>query len=214
MDWRLARLFQTLNCNVRRRIKLRTTFGPQFTPYNALGQGDPLVLVVALMYVSVQFNALQARFSTLRFSGVVDDRNLRGDRSNVESAIRFIMQYDEAAGHETHPKKMALAATTTEGRLWCSQLRFNGMAPNVLHQMVLVGDLVTTTRSGVGSLANRRAAHAMRGLQKIERCPAKLQAKWFAAQGLVIPRLVASSIWSRPNGDHLRALRSGSCVPS
>ena len=32
IDWRLGQLFLHLNCNVRRRIKIGTTYGPEFTP--------------------------------------------------------------------------------------------------------------------------------------------------------------------------------------
>lgn len=55
MDPGLVRLFVDLRVNATRRIKIGNTYGPPLRPFNALGQGHPLVLIVALAYVSASF---------------------------------------------------------------------------------------------------------------------------------------------------------------
>ena len=46
----------------------------------ALGQGDPVTLPVALLYVTVQFRMLDDRCAGLGKGAVVDDRNLTGKK--------------------------------------------------------------------------------------------------------------------------------------
>ena len=76
----LISLFLDLNLNAVRRIKIGTALGAPFSTFNALGQGDPLTLIVALLYVTVQFNALDKVCPSLRKSAVVDDRNVHGKK--------------------------------------------------------------------------------------------------------------------------------------
>ena len=51
IDQGLVDLFESLNTNAVRRIKIGNTYGPELRPYNALGQGDPFALLAALVYV-------------------------------------------------------------------------------------------------------------------------------------------------------------------
>ena len=83
----LVRLFLDLNANAVRRVKIGTVLGKPFGTFNALGHGDPLTLVVALLYVSVQFTALDTICPSLTRSAVVDDRNIRGARGEILKAL-------------------------------------------------------------------------------------------------------------------------------
>ena len=133
----LTNLFLDLNTQTVRRVKIGGVYGEPFSTYNALGQGDPLTLVVALLYVSVQFKALDKVCPSLNKSAVVDDRNVRGSRHKVLRACRFIHEYDVVAGHLTNPKKMAMLASTTDGREWCRELELEGEKPRHWSEMYL-----------------------------------------------------------------------------
>ena len=66
-----------------------------------------LTLLVALTYVSIQFRALDKYFPSVQGSAVVDDRTLHGPGEDVDAAVKFIMGFDQKAGHLTHPGKLA-----------------------------------------------------------------------------------------------------------
>ena len=59
IDAKMADLFLDINTRAIRRIKLANTYGDGFTPYNALGQGDPEVRMTAILCVTVQMNYLE-----------------------------------------------------------------------------------------------------------------------------------------------------------
>ena len=87
-----------------------------FNTFNALGQGDPLTLMVALLLVSVQFRLLDAECPELTKSAVVDDRTVRAARETMVKAIKIIQTFDLCAGHLTNTDKLIPMATTTAGR--------------------------------------------------------------------------------------------------
>ena len=162
----LVRLFLDLNVNAVRRVKIGNALGKPFQTFNALGQGDPLTLVVALLYVSVQFVALDQICPKLRKSVVVDDRNLRGEGEDILRAWNFIYRFGIRAGHLTNPKKLALLATTKSGKAWCGNLTLEGVKPKILDKEMLVGDVITTLRKGNGFLATKFVNHAVRGAEQ------------------------------------------------
>ena len=86
----LVRLSLDLNLNAVRRIKIGTAYGKPLHTFNALGQGDPLTLIVALLYVTVQFNSLDVISPSVAKSAVVDDRNIRGSSQGLLVAWEFI----------------------------------------------------------------------------------------------------------------------------
>ena len=58
IDEALVNLFLHLNTQSRRRILMGGIYSEDFGTFNALGQGDAFTLVTALLFVSVQFFAL------------------------------------------------------------------------------------------------------------------------------------------------------------
>ena len=204
----LVRLFLDLNVKAVRRIKIGNTLGKPFSTFNALGQGDPLTLIVALLYVSVQFVALDKICPGLAKSAVVDDRNIRGNRDDILKAWDFIYHFDLRAGHLTNPKKLALMATTKKGKEWCESLCLEGAKPNILAKEVLVGDVITTVRAGKSFLGNKRVNHAVKGADKILKTDVALSLKKHGCNAVALPRLLACSTWTRPAAHKLGQLRS------
>ena len=204
----LVGLFLDLNLNAVRRVKIGNALGKPFTTYNALGQGDPLTLVVALLHVSVQFIALDQICPRMKKSAVVDDRNIRGTKEDILLAWQFIYKFDVRAGHLTNPAKLALLATTKEGKAWCQELTLEGAKPKILDKEVLVGDVITTVRTGNGLLANKRVSHAVRGAEKILAMDVNQRLKKHGCNAVVIPRLLACSTWTRPAAKKLNTLRN------
>jgi hypothetical protein len=204
----LVGLFLDLNLNAVRRVKIGNALGKPFKTYNALGQGDPLTLVVALLYVSVQFTALDQICPRMKKSAVVDDRNIRGTKEDILLAWQFIYKFDVRAGHLTNPAKLALLATTKEGKAWCQELTLEGAKPKILDKEVLVGDVITTVRTGNGFLANKRVSHAVGGAEKILAMDVNQRLKTHGCNAVVIPRLLACSTWTRPAAKKLNTLRN------
>ena len=97
MDDKLVALFLDLNLNAARRIKLGNSYGPEMRPFNALGQGDPLVLIVAIAYVSTQFFYLDKVAPLVDTGAIVDDRSLRGPLPAVQKAVEEVMDFDRPA---------------------------------------------------------------------------------------------------------------------
>ena len=195
----LVGLFLDLNLNAQRRVKIGNAFGKPFKTFNALGQGDPLTLMVALLYVSVQFTALDQGCPSLKKSAVVDDRNIRGEREHILRAWNFIYRFDVRAGHLTNPVKLALLATTTEGKEWCNNLILEGAKPKILDKEILVGDVITTVRRGNDFLANKRVNHAASGADKILGMDVNQRVKQHGCNSVIIP-----DSWHAQRGLNLR----------
>ena len=208
IDPALVRLFLDLNVNAKRRIRIGGLYSEEFGTFNALGQGDPFTLIAALLYVSVQFFALDILCPGLMKSAVVDDRTIRARRQLILRAILFIQRYDKKAGHLTNTVKLLLMATTAESRDWCEKLILEDKKPKVARRDVLVGDVVTTAPQGNTMLAAKRTAHAVNGAQKILKTdvPSELHRK--ACNSVAIPRLLATSLWARPAAGRLKKLRT------
>ena len=83
-------LFLDLNTRAVRRVKINGIYSEGFTTFNALGQGDPVTLMLALLYVTVQFRLLDEQCPDLGKSAVVDDRSLRGECKPLERAFEKI----------------------------------------------------------------------------------------------------------------------------
>ena len=73
---------------------------------------------------------------------------------------------------------------------------------------VLVGDVLTANGAGNNGLANKRAAHAIRGAVMASRVQADATAKRYALKALAIPRLLPSTVWTRPAASALAKLRT------
>ena len=114
IDPALVQLFLDSNVNARRRIRIGGVYSEEFDTFNALGQGDPFTLLGALLYVSVQFYALDTICPGLMKSAVVDDRTIRANKELILRAILWIQKYDKKAGHLTNTVKLLIMATTAE----------------------------------------------------------------------------------------------------
>ena len=99
-------------------------------------------------------------------------------------------------------------ATSKKGKEWCENLYLEGVRPNILSREVLVGDVITTVRSGNEFLANKRVNHAVRGADKILKTDVNLSLKKHGCNAVVLPRLLACSMWTRPAARKLTTLRN------
>ena len=91
---------------------------------------------------------------------------------------------------------------------WCKQYEFKEEKPKVHCRHVLVGDVLTANGTANNGLANARAAHALRGAVMISRTQASAKAKRYALKALAIPRLLPSTVWTRPASNALYKLRT------
>ena len=124
------------------------------------------------------------------------------------NALESTFKFDKAAGHLTNPKKWGLTGTNKQAKEWCNKYEFEGEKPKVHDRHVLVGDVLTTNGVGNGGLANQRAAHAIRGAIMASRVQAEATAKRYALKALAIPRLLPSTVWTRPAAAALTKLRT------
>ena len=139
---------------------------------------------------------------------VVDDRNLRSNPEQMGSALQCTFEFDKAAGHLTNPKKWGLTGANKRAKAWCENYEFEGQKPKVHVRHVLVGDVLTANGVGNNGLANQRAAHAIRGAIMASRVQADATAKRYALKALAIPRLLPSTVWTRPMASALSRLRT------
>ena len=198
LDDQFVDLFLNLNTRAEKRVKIGTVLSEPFGTFNALGQGDPVTLMVALLYVSVQFRMLEDRCGDVAKSAMVDDRNLTGKSIVIEPALREIQAFDIAAGHVTQTSKLALMATTKRAKLWAQGLEIDGTKPKIVDRAMLVGDTITAVRRGNMELASRRTAHALAGVNRILATNTAQKVKQRAAAAVAIPRALACTSWARP----------------
>ena len=102
---------------------------------------------------------------------------------------------------------MGFTGSNKEAKRWCVKYEFKGEKPKVHDRHALVGDVLTANGTGNNGLANARAAHALRGAVMISRMPANATTK-YALKALAIPRLLPSTVWTRPASSALQKLRN------
>ena len=202
------KLFVHLNECSQRYVKIADTYSDPIRPFNALGQGDPWVLIVAILYVSSQFRMVQCLHPGVSGSAVIDDRTLKGPPEQVKAALESIFSYDAKAGHITHPEKITLTAATQKVSKDSEQWSFDGFRPPVVQTQRLVGDIVTNIAKGASQLATSRLEFALRTMARIRAAETSSQAKTWAAQAMAIPRMVPSTLWSKPLESKLKVLRT------
>ena len=201
-------LFVHLNTESVRYIKIGDTFGPAMKPFNALGQGDPWVLLAALLYVSTQFKMLERVTPQVKKAAVIDDRTLHGPPEQVERALREVFVFDELAGHITHPDKVTLTTCHAESKKVMSKLQFDGISPKIVETQRLVGDTVTTLKRGAKQLANSRLDFALRAAAQTKAAECSQAAKHRAMKTVVIPKMTPSTLWTKPLDAKLNKLRT------
>ena len=96
-----------LNRNVQRYFKVGGKYGDPIGQDNGFGQGDPLALLIALIYVGVQMICVNKAAPQVAITSVVDDRTIRGNTEGIKTALTTIDAIDRAAGHLTNAKKCA-----------------------------------------------------------------------------------------------------------
>ena len=72
----------------------------------------------------------------------------------------------------------------------------------------LVGDVVTTLRNGASQLANSRLEFAIRTAARIKSADCNSKAKQWAVQAMAIPRMIPSTLWTKPMDARLKTLRT------
>ena len=148
-------LFVHLNTNAMRHIEISNTFGEAIKPFNALGQGDSWVLLVAILYVSTQSKMLQKIAPQVRGSAVIDDRSLQGPEDQIDNALRAIFTFDSKAGHITHPEKITFATNSAAVKRKVSARTYDGMRPRFEQTQKLVGDVITVLQNGACKVGPR-----------------------------------------------------------
>lgn len=117
-------LFLDLNTKAIRRARISGVYSEGLTTFNALGQGDSVTLMLALLYVTVQFRLLDEQCPDLGKSAVVDDRSLRGKSEPVQRTFEKIRAFDDMAGHITQPLKLVLLAIGKKAKKWAKGVKF------------------------------------------------------------------------------------------
>ena len=189
-----TRLFVQLNCNAVRFIKIGKTFGNPIKPFNALGQGDPWVLIAAFLYVSTQFNMLNEVAPQVSGTAVIDDRALQGEPEQIDKAIRAIFVFDSLAGHITHPEKITFSSPSVVIRNLVAKWEYDGLTPRMEMTQKLVGDVVTVLKNGSTALPNARLEHAIRTAARIKYIDCSRAAKTHALRTVAVPRMLPSTL--------------------
>ena len=203
-----VRLFVHLNENSKRFVKIADTYSNPITPFNALGQGDPWVLIVALLYVSTQFRMINHFAPLIKCSAVIDDRSLQGPPRQLHCALLKVFVFDSLAGHITHPDKLTVSACSKRDRSIISEWVFDGIKPKLVQYQRLVGDTVTNLCNGASQLANSRLEFSIRTAARIKAAESSARSKLWAMQAMAIPRMVPSTLWTKPLDGRLRVLRT------
>ena len=182
-------LFVNLNTNAVRFIKISNTFGEGIRPFNALGQGDPWVLLVAILYVSTQFKMLQEVAPQVRGSAVIDDRTLHGPEEQVDKALRAVFAFDNRAGHITHPEKITLATPFPAIKRKALKWVYDGHKPRFETTQRMVGDVVTVLKNGANALPTQRLNHGVRTAARIKAIDCSKRGKSHALRTVAIPSM-------------------------
>ena len=144
----------------------------------------------------------------MKCAAVLDDRGLRGPPEQVDTAVRTIQRYDRKAGHVTNLSKSTFAASTDNAEKTAASLSYSGHAPRLVHKQRVVGDVITTLSRGAAQLPNKRLDYALRGALRVRRAPADRKAKLNVLKSAIVPRLLPSTLWTKPAAGRLRKLRT------
>ena len=102
-----------LAANIRRYLKAGGHYNAVLTDCNGVPQGCSLSLLVANLYVTVQFRMLQATIPDIRMGAVIDDRNLRhSSLGDMLRGLRAVELFDQRAGHVIEATKTVAWSTS------------------------------------------------------------------------------------------------------
>ena len=166
----LAKAWLHLQSNTMRTIKHGVTIGTPFHTSSGVGQGDPLSLVPAIVFVSWQFLMVDKLYNApansilragaaraagalrriqkqpsvprVKMGACIDDRNFRGTLSDLESLYPTISAFDKAAGHYLQPDKTTIHTTRPKDAKRARTLNLDGHKPRVNYTEVLIGEPV------------------------------------------------------------------------
>ena len=144
----------------------------------------------------------------VKSKAVIDDRSLQGPPDQLHAALLLIFVFDALAGHITNPEKITLSACTQRDRKVISQWAFGGIKPPLVQVQKLVGDVITTLKNGASQLANSRLEFAIRTSARIKAADCSAKGKQWAMQTMAIPRMVPSTLWTKPLESRLKTLRT------
>ena len=141
-------------------------------------------------------------------TAVVDDRSLQGPPEQVHTALLNLFDYDALAGHVTHSETITLSACNARDKEVLASWGFDGFTPPVVDTQRLVGDVITVLKRGAQQLATSRLEYAIRSAARIQANECASTAKHWAVKTMAIPRMVPSTLWTKPLEAKLRVLRT------
>ena len=191
LDTDLAESAAQLYKNLIRFIKIGNTYGDPLTATNGLGQGDSYSLLIALSFISIQFHFLTNKHPNIKMGSCLDDRNIRGVLDDVYNAYKDIIEIDTAAGHYVNPKKLAMTATTIQGRQSLKNLNMGTeaepVAPRIFLSEKVVGDMICTKKAPARASSDARMKYAINAAQRVEVLQCQRAQKARAVATTVIP---------------------------
>ena len=205
-------LVEELYKNLKRYTKIGNTYGEAMCGSNGVGQGDVNAVLIALIFIDAQFRMLDSEFPDIDKSACLDDRSLRGQIASLHAAFRRIQTFDEKAGHETNPSKIAVSGTDKKTNEKIKKLNWGtDMQPvrkTPFGANKLTGHTITAQRRPMRKYQKERMEYALNTAKRCVHLPTYDALRSRVVAGMVIPRMLQDAQWCFPATRSLKRLRS------
>ena len=204
----ILRVMNSMYNGLEKCTKLGKSLGQNHHNKNGYGQGDPLSLLPALTFVSVQFVMIHFYWPQLQTGAVIDDRSLTGRAEQLVEAHVAMRDFDQAAGQAIEPDKTAFAATDTATKEYILKPVLDGVTPELKSHFVLVGDVISTAFTKNCKYADKRLREAMATTARILSLPLSRAMAKHAVCTSVIPKMTYGTQWNLPSSAAVKSIRS------
>ncbi len=185
----LARQWQTLYTQLVRYIKVHGAFSKPFHTTNGIGQGDSISILIANMWVTMQFTMIRELHPRVQMGAYLDDRNLIASNYwDIHQSIICGMEMDEAGGHVTNIGKSAVHANTKDVNILFGKQDYGDQRLAILDQTVLVGYTFAVKRRTDKQHINARCDRAIEAARRISRIPQAAGIRTALVMGSAIPK--------------------------
>ena len=167
-------------------------------------------LFAALAITTIQFRFVNHECPKVQLGSVIDDRNFRGQCSEVIRAVHFAIQFDKDAGLTNNLSKFVALSTCPKARDILRDTQFGGHNIKVKLEDTLVGTTITTRRAPRRAKSDQRIEQGIIIANAASRTKVESELKAHALMMAAIPKILHGTIWTFPSATSTNKMRAAS----